>query len=189
MYHRRVARFGTSAYTNVSVGRCPVCAGPVASNLAAGPSPVLTNTSFTFSATLSDATTGNFAIASAQYSVDGGTYDPMSAQDGSFDQVAENVTVHVAGLATATTHMLCVRGTDAASNLGAATCLAVTPVLAVPGQDVMGSSTGGSPSGADASGSANGPTTQTAGGMPGGAVSQPARPTSAVRPLSDAGSN
>lgn len=176
-------------FTPYLSGPAAVCAGPVASNLAAGPSPVLTNTSFTFSATLSDATTGNFAIASAQYSVDGGAYSPMSAQDGSFDQVAENVTVHVAGLATATTHMLCVRGTDAASNLGAATCLAVTPVLAVPGQDVMGSSTGGSPSGADASGSANGPTTQTAGGVPGGAVSQPARPTSAVRPLSDAGSN
>lgn len=153
-----------------------VCAGPVATNLAVGPTPILTNTAFTFSATLSDATTGQFDIASGQYNIDGGAFSPMSAQDSTFDQVTEGVKVHLAGLATATTHTLCVRGTDAAGNLGSAACFRVTPVLAVPGQDVLGSSTGSAPpSDGAAAASGNGSSTD-------GGVTEPARPARVTPP-------
>jgi hypothetical protein len=133
---------GNGASSNVSyapflTAPASICAGPVASALAVSPTPLNSMTGFTFTATLSDASTGQFNIASGQYNVDGGAYGAMSASDGTFDQVTEAVKVSLGALA-AGNHVLCVRGTDAAGNQGAATCVTVNVVLAENGADVAG---------------------------------------------------
>ena len=79
------------------------------------PSPV------TLTATASDSTTGDSFIASAQYSLDGGTNwtGSMTASDGSFDSATENVT---ASITTPGVYNVCVKATDAAGNTSQPTC-------------------------------------------------------------------
>jgi len=97
----------------------------VAKSVFTSPASPASNTAFTLSGTLSDSTTGNFAIASGQYNINGGAYHAMSAKDGSFNQVTEGVTAHLNGLA-AGRYTVCVRGADSAGNTGAADCFALT---------------------------------------------------------------
>lgn len=116
---------GSATFTPFLTSRAPICAGPVAKSVFTTPTSAASSAAFTLKGTLSDATTGNFAIASAQYNINGGVYHPMSATDGSFDQVTEGVTAHVGGL-TVGSYTVCVRGADTAGNTGAPTCITLT---------------------------------------------------------------
>ncbi len=102
-----------------------ICAGPVTSKVVASPNQLPAHAAFTLTATESDATTGGFAIASAQFNIHGGQYYPLIAQDGSFNQVTENVFARVA-IAAAGQPTVCVQGKDAFGNVGAPSCIVVT---------------------------------------------------------------
>ncbi len=108
-----------------------ICAGPVASKVVASPDPVAAHSNFTLTATVSDATTGGFSIASAQFNINGGQYYPLYAQDGHFNQVSENVKGRVAISGTGR-FTVCVRGKDAFGNTGATSCVLVTVLSATP---------------------------------------------------------
>jgi hypothetical protein len=119
------AATGSVTFSPFRTSQATICAGPVAKSLSTSPTSPGSNSTFTLSATLSDSTTGNFAIASGQYNINGGAYHAMSAKDGSFNQVTEGVTAHVSGL-NAGSYTVCVRGADSAGNTGAAGCFALT---------------------------------------------------------------
>jgi len=95
--------------------------GPVTSNVVVTPAGPLVASTPTVMAAVSDASTGGARIAMAQYQLDGGPLVVMSAADGAYDQTNESVTASFGPLA-AGSHSICVRGTDAAGNAGAAVC-------------------------------------------------------------------
>jgi hypothetical protein len=95
------------------------CKGPVTSNVVM--TPVFLNGPATLTATVDDTTTGGSNIASAEYSLNGGAWTPMSAVDGAFDAVVENVTADFTAVQIGN-NAACVRGTDALGNGGAETC-------------------------------------------------------------------
>ncbi|MEK7755022.1 MAG: Ig-like domain repeat protein, partial [Acidobacteriota bacterium] len=97
---------------------------PVVSNVAVAPNPGPVGTLFGLTATVSDAATGGSNIASAEYSVNGGLYSPMSAADGAFNAPTENVAA-ATPLVSANVYSLCVRGRDAASNVSGPACTLV----------------------------------------------------------------
>lgn len=99
--------------------------GPLASNVAVTPNPATVNTTVTITALLDDSTTGASNIKSAEYSVDGGAWLPMSASDGAFDAVSEAVTATFV-VTQAGDNQVCVRGTDALDNVGDAVCASLT---------------------------------------------------------------
>jgi hypothetical protein len=82
----------------------------------------MVDTAITLTAKVDDTDTGGSSIASATYSVDGGTVVAMSAQDSVFDGVMENVTAAVPAFAEAGVHDVCVSGTDSAGNTGEEVC-------------------------------------------------------------------
>jgi hypothetical protein len=93
---------------------------PLVTTVRSSPNPVIRCSDVTITATIDDAATGGSAIASAEYAMDGGVWTAMSADDGAFDEVNEDV---AATLATDRSwapgvHSVCVRGTDAAGNPG-----------------------------------------------------------------------
>jgi hypothetical protein len=96
--------------------------GPITSNTVATPNPVAVNTGTTLTANVNDITTGGSNIASADYTIDGGTLITMAAQDGAFDEISENVTAAVSAFPEANVHQLCVSGTDAEGNRGGEDC-------------------------------------------------------------------
>lgn len=91
---------------------------PVVSAVLATPNPVNIPGHVHLTATVDDTTMGASVIASAQYRVDTGAWLPMTAVDGAFDEVAENVEVTFLP-AAAGTYTLGVRGEDAAMNTSA----------------------------------------------------------------------
>jgi hypothetical protein len=98
--------------------------GPVTSGVAASPNPVAANNGATVTASVDDTGTGGSNIASAEYSLDGGTtWFAMAVQDGAFDEVSEDVTASFGAPGTAGIYDLCVRGTDAATNIGDPECI------------------------------------------------------------------
>jgi len=99
--------------------------GPVTSNLLATPNRVAPGAAIALSARVDDATTGGSKIKSASYNVDNGTWKPMSAQDGAFDEVAEEVIANLTAPSGQGTHTLCARGTDVAGKTGAKQCVQV----------------------------------------------------------------
>jgi hypothetical protein len=95
--------------------------GPLTSAVAVAPDPAAVNASVTVTAMLDDSTTGGSNIQSAEFSLNGGTWTALAAADGAFDAVTEDVT----GTFTVTQtgdNEVCVRGTDAAGNVGDASC-------------------------------------------------------------------
>jgi hypothetical protein len=100
--------------------------GPAASfagTVGAVPNPVSIDTDFSLTANVDDAATGGSNIASAEYTLDGGTtWVPMNASDGAFDEVAEDVTANVVNDFEPGLHEICVRGTDSAGNTGPEDC-------------------------------------------------------------------
>lgn len=95
--------------------------GPVTSLVAFAPTSPAVSTMVTVTATVDDTTTGGSTIQSAEFSVNGGAFSPMTASDGAFDEVSEDVTgtfpVTLQGKNT-----VCVQGTDSANNVGAPVC-------------------------------------------------------------------
>ncbi len=114
---------GDSNYIEIDVGYVdpPDNQGPITSNVAIAPTPVLLNAEGTVTANVDDSTTGGNTIASATYAIDGGTGAAMAADDGTFDEVSEDVTATFTATAVGT-HQVCVEGTDSLSNVGAASC-------------------------------------------------------------------
>lgn len=96
---------------------------PVTTQVAATPNPVLVGSTVTLTANVDDTGLGDSAIASAEYSLDGGAFLPMSPADGAFDEIAEDVTVSFSAPAAVGFYDLCVRGTDAAGNVGDPECI------------------------------------------------------------------
>jgi hypothetical protein len=98
--------------------------GPVITDVLASLNPAAVNSSVTVTANVDDTTTGGSNIASAEYSLDNGTtWSPVAASDAVFDSVSEDVTANFMASATPGVYNLCVRGTDAAGNLGAPECV------------------------------------------------------------------
>jgi len=99
--------------------------GPTTSAVAASPNPAFNGDLVTVTATVDDSATGFSDIFSAEFNVNGGAFTAMTASDGSFDDFSEVVT----GSFTATTaglNTVCVQGTDALGNVGAAACIDLT---------------------------------------------------------------
>jgi hypothetical protein len=93
---------------------------PVVSTVTATPSPTNGAVAVNVAGKVDDGSAGSSDITAAAYSLDGGSAVAMTATDGSFDEVAEDVkgsipAATVAGL-TNGTHTVCVQGTDAATN-------------------------------------------------------------------------
>ena len=121
---------GTDADGNVSAPACAAFSvgdtlGPITSAVAVAPNPATLNAAATVTATVDDTTTGGSNIQSAEFSVNGGPWTAMTASDGAFDSATEDVT----GSFTVTQqgdNEVCVQGTDAANNVGTATCATFT---------------------------------------------------------------
>jgi hypothetical protein len=109
--------------------------GPLTTNTSGDPNPVEVNQPLDISATVDDRYYGGSPILSAQYSLDNGIqWLPLSAVDGKFDQVSEQVQATTQAPAAAGNFSLCVRGTDINGNTGMSACAS----LAVYLPDVQG---------------------------------------------------
>jgi hypothetical protein len=114
---------GTAYWSDNSGGLCVTVfednLPPSVSNIALSASVVPVNTSVSITATADDSSSGGSYISGAEYSVDGGSWTPMSAADGSFDSPTEGVTATNA-INTPNPGVypydVCVRATDAAGN-------------------------------------------------------------------------
>jgi hypothetical protein len=101
----------------------PDSEGPVTTAVVATPNPVSVGSSVALTANVDDTDTGGSDIASAEYSLDGGAWMAMAAQDGGFDEVSEDVEASSAAPGAAGIYDLCVRGTDEPGNTGDAECI------------------------------------------------------------------
>ncbi|MCB4791531.1 MAG: DUF2271 domain-containing protein [Elusimicrobia bacterium] len=105
--------------------------GPQVSGLSASPNPNAGASSITVSAVVSDAATGNSNVTAAECFFDNqganGTGAALSALDGGFDSVTENVSgsILVTGLSLGN-HTLLVHGRDAANNWGPIQSISLT---------------------------------------------------------------
>lgn len=106
--------------------------GPLASAVIGSPNPTDTSAQVTLTASVDDTTTGNTNIQSAEYQLDGGTWMPMSAQDGGFDSPVETVTAQFNAPAQSGTVEMCVRGSDDLGNTGSASCSQLTVIGSPP---------------------------------------------------------
>jgi len=122
-------------------------ASPITSNVIADPSPAAVNTVITLNAMVSDTTTGGSFISSAEFSIDNAGFSAMTANDGAFDGVSENVTADIGSFATPGVHNICVRATDAAGNIGTQDCT-LLPIYDPNGGFVTGGGWINSPKGA-----------------------------------------
>lgn len=114
---------GDANFIQIEVGNVPPAdnQGPVTSSVATDPIPALLNGLVTVTANVSDVTTGNNNVASAEYSLNGDPYQPMNATDLVFDSPNEDVETSFYAT-TLGTNEVCVRGTDALDNVGTAAC-------------------------------------------------------------------
>jgi hypothetical protein len=119
---------------------------PTVTNVQASPNPGKTGNA-TLTATAADALSN---IKSAEYNVDGGGWNAMSAQDGSFNAKSEVVTANLTGVAEGS-HQVCVRASDVANNTSDGTaCItlvvdktppSVANVAAIPNPGKTGNAT------------------------------------------------
>lgn len=89
----------------------------------ATPNPVAVNTSITISANVDDTTTGNSKIAAASYTINDGAAISMAAADGTFESPVEDVIATSGAGLPVGVYDVCVSGSDAAGNTGAAECV------------------------------------------------------------------
>jgi len=122
---------GTDAANNVGDPICitlvanPDTLGPITSAVNVTPNPATVNASVTVTAAVDDTTTGGSNIQSAEYSLNGEAWTAMNASDGAFDSVLENVTGSFI-VTQVGSNQVCIRGTDAANNVGDAVCASFT---------------------------------------------------------------
>lgn len=120
---------GTDAQGNVGDATCAAFSvqavdteGPVTSAVTIKPDPATVNDPVTVAAAVDDSAIGGSNIQSAEVSLNGGDWTALDASDGAFDSVAENVTGAVV-VTQPGDNEVCVRGTDAAGNVGEASCV------------------------------------------------------------------
>ena len=94
---------------------------PVTFSVNAFPNPAAPGDSVIVTAVVSDSFTGGSNIAGAQVQIDSGPFLAMQAGDGAFNQQNEFVVRTLFGLALGG-HSVCVRGRDAAGNIGFPDC-------------------------------------------------------------------
>ena len=123
--------------------------GPVVTDVVASLNPVAVGSAVTLTANVDDSTTGGSDIASAEYNIDAGPFVAMSAGDGTFDEVSEDVTASVSAFTEPGLHTVCVHGTDARGNVGADECI-LLPVYDPTAGFVTGGGWVNSSAGADA---------------------------------------
>ena len=97
--------------------------GPVTWNVVANPNVAMFGGSVALTANVDDTTEGGSTIASAEYNLDGGSWTPMTAQDGTFDEISEDVSANFTAPSAVGVYNLCVRGTDAVGNVGNQECI------------------------------------------------------------------
>ena len=123
-------------------------AGPITSNVSATPNPLPIGSAVTITATVDDSMTGGSNIASATYTINSGSDNAMTAQDGMFDETTEAVAASSTVFTAPGVYTICVRGADTAGNTGESECIPV-PVYDPNGGFVTGGGTILSPVGAD----------------------------------------
>jgi Tol biopolymer transport system component len=96
-------------------------------NLAASPNPAGFGDDVDLVVTVLEINTGENVVAGAEYRVDGGVWVAMDANDGDFDETAEDAvaTIPSAELQSPVSQV-CVRGSDGLGNTSLAQCVAVT---------------------------------------------------------------
>ncbi|WP_367025745.1 PxKF domain-containing protein [Methylococcus sp. ANG] len=92
--------------------------GPQITGIGVQPNPAILNGVATLRATVDDSLSGNNRIQSAEYSLNGGAWMAMGAQDGVFDSVWEGVDAELSASKLGVNE-ICVRGTDAKGNVTA----------------------------------------------------------------------
>ncbi len=122
--------------------------GPVTSNVVVDPSPLATGSTSQLTALVSDVDTGGSSILSAAYSVGDAPGEPMDPADGEFNSVSDEVVAVLPPFSTTGLYTICVRGEDAAENVGAPECT-VLPVYDPTAGFVTGGGQVYSPTGAD----------------------------------------
>jgi len=102
-------------YVEVSVGYTDQT-GPKIDGIGVNPNPAILNGETTLRATVSDAETGNNQIVSAEYSLNDGAWELLTAQDGGFDSASEDIIAQLPATRLGSNEV-CVRGTDAKGNV------------------------------------------------------------------------
>jgi hypothetical protein len=103
--------------------------GPITSDVVATPNLVRVGDPITVMAAVDDSTTGGSSVGSAEYTLDdGATWAPVSASDGVFDEVEEEVTVDLTAPSGPGAYDLCVRGSDVIPNVGDPACVTIIVV-------------------------------------------------------------
>lgn len=96
--------------------------GPVTADVVPTPNPAAVGGPVDLSALVDDTDTGGSTIAAAEYTLDGTNWTQMDASDGTFDDVSETVEATLLAPVEPAIYELCVRGTDAAGNVGEPEC-------------------------------------------------------------------
>jgi len=121
---------GTDTANHISAEECITLVvdgqGPLTSAVTVVPDKVAGGTNVSLTASVDDSTTGGSNIQSAEYSIDGGVWTAMVAQDGSFDSVSEVVTGSFLSPLTSGAKNVCVRGTDTGEDTGPQSCTTLT---------------------------------------------------------------
>jgi hypothetical protein len=117
---------GTDAAGNTGSQACTTLTvdsdGPLTSSVALDPNPADEGAQVTLTASVDDTTTGNSTLTSAEYQVDGSTWSPMQASNGTFDSPLEQVTAQFTAPQGPTSVEVCVQGSDVFGNTGSAAC-------------------------------------------------------------------
>jgi hypothetical protein len=117
---------GTDAAGNTGSQACTTLTvdsdGPLTSSVALDPNPADEGAQVTLTASVDDTTTGNSTLTSAEYQVDGSTWSPMQASNGTFDSALEQVTAQFTASQGPTSIEVCVQGSDVFGNTGSAAC-------------------------------------------------------------------
>ena len=101
------------------------CAAPVVTGVSVAPSPVYLNAPTTVTAVADDSSTGGSNLVSAEFSLNGGAWQLMTASDTSFDSSTENVQGSFTA-ATLGTNQVCVRAADSGGNVSIQSCTTFT---------------------------------------------------------------
>jgi len=90
--------------------------GPQVTQIGVDPNPAILNGTTNLRATVDDAAVGNHPIQSAEYSLNGGDWTAMIAQDGTFGDIREDVEAELPATKLGSNEA-CVRGIDSKNNV------------------------------------------------------------------------
>lgn len=96
---------------------------PTVLDVTINPNPALINTALVLSATISDVGTGSSSISSAYYAIDGTATSSLTASDGFYDEVTEQLEVALSGFSESGVHEICVYGSDQLNNVSESYCV------------------------------------------------------------------